>query len=90
MFSELIDNLENKKSGEKFHDFCINDAINYIKKAMEAFEASQENPKEWFKDNVSMAKTFLDLFPAIEHTLHTHSLELAEEGNSPKFQTCNL
>ena len=83
----MITKIHLLKTGEKFHDFCLDDAINYIKKATDALEASTDNPESWYADNVAMAKTFLDLFPAIEHTLHTRTLERVEEGNSPKFQT---
>ena len=89
MFDEIILKIQLLKNGDKSHDFCLDDAINYINKAAEAFDASTLYPTTWRADNLAVANTFIDMFPLIEHTLHTHTLAQVEEGNSPTYPHYN-
>jgi hypothetical protein len=61
------------ESTDKYREFCIKEAHEYIKKANEALEAADSDPKQWYDDNIAVAKTFTQLFPLMYHILQTHS-----------------
>lgn len=61
----LIDGLESRKSGEKFHDFVLDDAIHSIKRAKEALEDGMKDPEHWWNESMLTTKTFMTLFPLI-------------------------
>jgi len=77
---KIIKELENEKIGEKFHDFVIDDAIFYIKKAIECIEHGKNDPKKWYTENMDMAKTFIQLFPAIYQLQQTHTTPQTREN----------
>ena len=45
---DIIKEMEKQKTGEKYHDFCIDDAIFHILKAKEIIEGCLENPRDWY------------------------------------------
>ena len=61
----IVDGLETKKNGEKFHDHVIDDAISNIKRAQEALDEGLKDPKKWWDDNYINSKTFMYLMPFI-------------------------
>ena len=66
MLSKMdVNALELKKTGEKFHDFCIDDAIFHIKKAQEALEDGLLDPEAWYKSSVFTAKVLAKSLPFI-------------------------
>ena len=57
----LIKDLENLKTGEKYHDLVIDDAVLNMQKTQEALE----DPMVWYKNEEFNTKTFLKAFPFI-------------------------
>ena len=62
---ELISALEIKRTGQKFHDFCIDDAIFHIKKAKEALEEGLADPVAWYSSSQFSAKVLAKSLPFI-------------------------
>lgn len=81
----LIDGLESRKSGEKFHDFVLDDAINSIKRAKEALEDGMKDPEHWWNESLLTTKTFMTLFPLIYMVQQklSHNDHQSAEENSP-------
>ena len=75
---ELIRDIENRKNGEKFHDFVLDEAVFYINKAQEALEA---DPEEWYKNSQLSAQTFIKLFPQIYFTQQQLLHEASDTGS---------
>ena len=61
----IIKDLESRKTGDKYHDFVINDAMYYIKKAQETLDQGLLNPVGWYENEQVNSKTFFSLFPQI-------------------------
>ena len=81
----LVDGLESRKNGEKYHDFVLDDAISSIKRAKEALEEGLVDPEKWWSDSLIQAKTMATLFPfmyLLQQQL-SHSSPHTVEGNSP-------
>ena len=57
--------LELRKTGEKFHDFCIDDAIFHIKKAQEALDEGLLDPEAWYKSSLFTSKVLAKSLPFI-------------------------
>lgn len=62
---KIIKDLESKKTGEKYNDFVIDDAIFHLEKAKECITEGMKNPSMWYDDNMIIAKTFRDVLPQI-------------------------
>jgi len=62
---KLIEDLNSQKTGEKYHDFVITDAISYIEKAKECMAEGMADPLKWYCDAIIMSKTISYLFPQI-------------------------
>lgn len=58
---QLIKDVESRKNGEKFHDFCIDDALFHLLKAKEILET--DNPEDWFNQQREVSKLFVQLLP---------------------------
>jgi hypothetical protein len=71
----IIKGLESKKNGDKYHDFVIDDAMYYIKKAQETLDQGLLNPVEWYENEQVNSKTFFSLFPQIYLTHQRFSSE---------------
>ena len=78
----IVNELESSKTGEKFHDFVINDAVYYIKKAQEALDEGLEDPKAWYMREQINAKTFFNLLPHIFLTHHRLLSDTSSDENS--------
>ena len=39
------------KNGEKYHDSCADDAIYFLERAKDAFEAMSTCPEKWYRDS---------------------------------------
>lgn len=65
---DIIQTIESQKNGDKFHDFVIDDAIYFIKKAKEALEDGLQDPEKWYENEQLSYKTFFKLFPYIYYT----------------------
>lgn len=61
----IIDGLETRKNGEKYHDFVLDDAISSIKRAKEALDEGMKDPEAWWTESLLTTKTFMTLFPFI-------------------------
>jgi len=57
---QVVKDLESLKNGEKYHDFCIDDAIFHIRKAQEILEA---DPEDWFKQQQEVSTLFVRFLP---------------------------
>ena len=81
----IIDGLESKKTGEKYHDFVLDDAVQNIKRAKEALEDGMKDPEKWWTESLLSAKTFMTLFPMIYMVQHklSHTDHHQAGGNSP-------
>ena len=76
----IIKELENKKTGEKFNDFVLDDAIFHVKKALECLTDGLPHPEKWYNDEIISAKVFTQLFPQIYQLQQTHSSQRIEEN----------
>lgn len=81
----IIDGLESRKNGEKYHDFVLTDAILYIKKAQECIEDGLQNPEEWWNSNMTLTKTYIKLFPLIY--LMTQQEQFHNQMNLPSEES---
>ena len=39
------------KNGEKYHDACADDAVYFLERAKDAFEAMNTCPEKWYRDS---------------------------------------
>ena len=78
----IIDGLEAKKSGDKYRDHVLDDAIFHIKKAKECLEKGLEDPKAWWVDNVITTKAWIPYMYLMIQQQASRSQEilLAEES----------
>ena len=76
----LIKDLENRKTGEKYKDFVIDDAIFHLKKALQCLDEGLNDPEQWYKDEMATAKIFTQLFPVIYQLQQTHNSPQKEEN----------
>lgn len=82
----IIDGLESRKTGEKFHDFVLDDAIHSLKRAKEALEDGMKDPEHWWNESLLTTKTFMTLFPLIhmvQQRLSQPDHPQAEENSPP-------
>ncbi len=86
----IIKGLESQKNGDMFHDFVLNDAIFYIKKAQEALDEGLRNPEQWYRNEQINSSTFFNLFPQIYFTQQRFAAAY-DNGSSqiPNFQKSN-
>ena len=83
----IIDGLESRKNGDKYHDFVMTDAINNIKKAQEALDEGLQDPKKWWDETLVTTKTWMMLFPMIYMVQQrlSHTLpQSVEESSQPE------
>jgi hypothetical protein len=78
---DIIHTLESRKTGEKFHDFVLNDAIYFINKAKDALEDGLRDPEGWYNSEQVSLKTFCTLFPQIYATLQQEQSHLSLSKN---------
>ena len=64
----IIKGIESQKTGDKYHDFVLSDAVYYIKKAQETLDEGLRNPEEWYRNEQINSSTFFSLFPQIYFT----------------------
>ena len=57
--------LESRKTGDKYHDFCIEEAIFHIKKAQEVLEEGLQDPVTWYASSKFTAKVLAKSLPFI-------------------------
>jgi len=57
--------LESRKNGDRYHDFCIDDAIFHIKKAQEALEEGLSDPKAWYTSSKFTSQVLAKSLPFI-------------------------
>jgi hypothetical protein len=76
----IVEGLESRKTGEKYHDHVLNDAINSIKHAQQALDEGLKEPEKWYKDTETNCKIFMKLFPFIYilQQLHNPSKDTEE------------
>jgi hypothetical protein len=60
---QVVKDLESLKNGEKYHDFCIDDAIFHIRKAQEIVIAADSGPEDWFKQQQEVSTLFVQVLP---------------------------
>jgi hypothetical protein len=61
----LIPLLEAMKTGDKYRDYCVDDAIFHIKKATEALTDGIKDPEAWYTTSQSSSKVFANVFPLL-------------------------
>lgn len=61
----LVPLLEAMKTGDKYRDCCIDDAIFHIKKATEALTDGFKDPVAWYNTSKSTSKMLAKLVPFI-------------------------
>jgi len=61
----FISSLEKSKNGKKTHDFCLDDAIYYLKKAQEVLSDGLADPDAWYESSVFSSKVLLKSLPFI-------------------------
>ena len=61
----LVPILEAMKTGDKYRDFCIDDAAFHIKKATEALTDGLKDPEAWYKSSEATMKVFAKSLPLI-------------------------
>jgi len=74
--------LESRKNGDKYHDFCIDDAIFHIKKAHEALEDGLADPKAWYETSKITTKVLAKCLPFIVAVQMQESLAEDQESSS--------
>jgi hypothetical protein len=72
--------LESRKNGDRYHDFCIDDAIFHIKKAHEALEEGLSDPKVWYESSKFTAKVLSKSLPFIVAVQMQESLAEDQES----------
>jgi len=82
---ELIPLMEAMKTGDKYRDYCIDDAIFHIKKASEALTEGLRNPKEWYEMSQSGVRLLAKSLPFILAVQMSESL-----GDSDQTPAENL
>lgn len=55
----IVEGLQSKKSGDKYKDNVLEEAIFHIKKANECLEKGLKDPKAWWVDNMITTKAWL-------------------------------
>ena len=76
---DIIKTIESQKNGDKFHDFVLDDAVYFIRKAKEALEEGLQDPEGWYNTEQATSKTFYSLFPQIYFTLSEKNWEHERE-----------
>lgn len=77
----IIEGLESRKTGDKYHDHVLNDAINSIKHAQQALDEGIKEPEKWYKDTETNCKIFMRLFPFIYILQQFHNPPIDIEEN---------
>jgi hypothetical protein len=77
VLEKFISDLEKTKIGDKYTDFCIEEAIFHIKKAIEVIQAP--DPKERYYESFFQAKVITKSFPFI---FAVQELELQAQQDS--------
>ena len=75
--------LEGFKNGEKYNDFCIEDSIFYIKKALESLETTDQ--EKWYNESLFTARVIAKSFPFIFAVQELESLaqdQCSESGEN--------
>lgn len=62
---ELIVQINLLKNGDKYHDFCADDAIYFLQRAQESFEAMNTNPEKWYKESRFAAEVIMKSLPVL-------------------------
>jgi hypothetical protein len=78
---QVIQDLETRKNGDKYHDFVIDDALYYIKKAQETLDQGLLNPIGWYENEQVNSKTFFSLFPQIYLTQQRFASDTGSSQN---------
>ena len=63
MLQAVVEEINNLKNGDRYNDFCVNDALSHLKNAQECLEARETNPKQHFQDGVKHAKWVMKVTP---------------------------
>ena len=83
----IVDGLEAKKTGDKYRDHVLEDAIFHIKKAKECLEKGLEDPKAWWADNLITTKAWIPYMYLMLQQQASHNQDNhPEEENLPKEQ----
>ena len=59
----LIHYVKLLKNGEKYHDCCADDAVYFLERAKDAFEAMSTCPEKWYRDSEFSAKVLASSLP---------------------------
>jgi hypothetical protein len=75
----LVPLLEAMKTGDKYRDCCVDDAIFHIKKATEALTDGFKDPEAWYKTSKSTSKMLAKVFPFILAYQIAESLDFSDK-----------
>ena len=67
--------IEAMKTGDKYRDFCLDDAIFHMKKAAEALSEGLKDPVAWYKTSQASTKVLAKVFPLVIALQIAESLE---------------
>ena len=65
MLHKVIEEIKNLKNGDRYNDFCVNDALSNLKKVQECLEARENYPQQHFEDGVKHAKWVMKTVPLL-------------------------
>ena len=65
MITTMIKHITLLKNGDKYHDFCADDAIYFLQKAQESYEAMETNPEQWYKESRFAAEVIMKSLPIL-------------------------
>ena len=63
MIGELENSILKLKNGNRYNDYCVNDALSHLAVAREALEARESNPENHFREAVKHAKWVTKITP---------------------------
>ena len=63
MFNNLEKHILELKNGDRYNDYCINDALSHLAVVKEALEARERNPETHFREAVKHAKWVTKITP---------------------------
>tara|TARA_B110000091_G_scaffold132131_1_gene141557 strand:+ start:282 stop:518 length:237 start_codon:yes stop_codon:yes gene_type:complete len=63
MFNNLEKHILELKNGDRYNDYCINDALSHLAVVKEALEARETDPERHFHDGVKHAKWVMKITP---------------------------
>lgn len=77
----LIHYITLLKNGEKYHDCCADDAIYFLERAKDAFEAMSTCPEKWYRDSEFSSQVLASSLPFLLLQSQVLSNQYPEESS---------